>query len=402
MRYIVAIAAILFTLTRAAWADTYNPYADLVCDPAKNIALARFIYAHDSDLPQYAKLPVDIDGKLSNQPGTGRRGCVLANGWEIKLRNGEAQAFAYGAGGAAPPDFFSLWVNHHKVFSKQNWSEQVYSGSEAQIAGVVVTPSNVTICEWKNGTDKPLTCEAKPLDLNRYKVDTVEYPPDFIHARSPGYLDVTASTSDGWGGCNGIIQHGPNDEGAVRAAAGEPDLPVAAKDIDWIDEESHLPQTPWPSISSLKNVFGLQIEEDIHVRFAPEPVDFDGDGNLDTVVEREEYRGPFEGSYFFVAPAKIPVIDVLRALYAGRGENIDDDIKRAEALGWHVYSGGRPGLYPKLSPESVHIDRIWWSEDYLLAYPSLEDADPTAIVIKPKADGTFETVCTIQRPRLNY
>jgi hypothetical protein len=398
MRYILSLILLGLIFAHPARADT-TAHADLVCDPANNVALVRFIEADDSNPPHYARLPAALDHGLSALPGTGRRVCNLAHGGQIKLRNGQEQAFAYGASGASPPYFFSLWIDTRKIISRRNWSEQNYSQTEDQIAGVVITPTRITTCVWKDGDDtKPLACSSKPLDLNQYKTDGVEYPANFWHGPGAERLVVVPGTDESV--CRDLIQHGPNAQGVVRDSAGEPDLPIAAKDLDWIDIQAHTPSLEWSTVSDWKAVFGLKAAM-APVNFPPHATDFDGDGKPDTVVELEDTTHYFDGSFYVVAPATVAVADVLRTLFSKEAD-VEKDIKKAEALGWHVYSGGRPELYPGVSPRYVHIDRVAVGQDYLLAYPTSETIDPTAIVIKPRADGRFDTVCTIQRPRLNY
>ena len=82
----VAIAALA---ARSADAGNVYAYADLICDSARNIALALFAISYRGP-PAYDKLPLALDHGLSSRPGTGRRRCRLANGWRVKLRNGSA------------------------------------------------------------------------------------------------------------------------------------------------------------------------------------------------------------------------------------------------------------------------------------------------------------------------
>jgi hypothetical protein len=89
----------------------------LVCDGG--VALARFTKGYNDDTPQYEKLPAEVDrANLSGAPGADRRDCTLSNGWTVRLRLGTDQGFGYGMGGATPPEYFSLWVNHRKVISR--------------------------------------------------------------------------------------------------------------------------------------------------------------------------------------------------------------------------------------------------------------------------------------------
>jgi len=141
--------------------------------------------------------------------------------------------------------------------------------------------------------------------------------------------------------------------------------------------------------------------------FAPSAQDFDGDGKPDTVIKVAGESLYFHGSYYVVAPGSTSVIDMLRALYSdpnhrSAGDDVAADIKRAEALGWHAYSGGRPGLYPDQEVYETHLDQFSVDgNNYLLAYPHYKSTDE-GTVIKPKPNGAFDTVCTIRRQKLNY
>jgi hypothetical protein len=329
MRYILSLILLALIFAYPAKADT-TAHADLVCDPTNNIALARFIEAEDPGPPHYARLPAALDHGLSAQSGTGRRVCNLAHGGQIKLRNGQEQAFAYGAGGAAPPDFFSLWIDARKVISRQNWSRESYDQTEDQIAGVVITPTRITTCVWKDGDDtKPLACSSKPQDLTRYKTDNVEYPANFWHGPGAERLVVVPGTDESV--CRDLIQHGPNAQGVVRDSAGEPDLPVAAKDLDWIDTQARTPSLEWSTVSDWKAVFGLKAAM-APVNFPPHAMDFDGDSKPDTVVELDGSTHYFDGSFYVVAPANVAVADVLRTLFS-QNTDVEHSIKKSPSPG---------------------------------------------------------------------
>jgi hypothetical protein len=393
MRYFVVVLLLAFPFSRPASADYGVGHADLVCDPAHNTVLARFKVAEDDDAPQYDKLPDNIDGGLSAKSGTGGRKCTLANGWEIKIRNGEGQVFAYGMGGAAAPNFFSLWVNHRKVISQLNWSEQNYSETEPAIAGVVVKPDTINTCIV--GEDKKLSCTAKPLKLNDYQVDTIEYPAPSTDQASPYSLQVSGTDISV---CKSIVHHG-NPQG-MWGRAGEPDLPVPDMDVDWIDLD-FLSPTKW-EIGNFKNDYGIGTNENVFIQYPGTPLDFDGDGKLDTVIKSEGYSHYFDGSYYVVAPGKFSVPDVVHKLFANGDDDPNIVIPLVQTFGWHVYFGGQTGLYPKEDRRYVHFDHFTSGKMYLLAQPANTSVDPTAQVIKPEADGSFKEICTIQRPRLHY
>jgi len=173
---LIFVTAVVFP--RVASADYVVAHADLVCDEARNVALARFAVAYNERLPVFAALPEALDHGLSAQTGTGRRICRLANGWEVKLRNGTGQAYAYAQSGAAPGSFFSLWVDRRKLISRQIWTDHDYAESKRGIVAVVITPSAITICHGKQnampgGYQGEATCTDEPLDLTGTPIDGV-------------------------------------------------------------------------------------------------------------------------------------------------------------------------------------------------------------------------------------
>ena len=409
MLKILATAVILLGMAiSSAYADYRTPFADLVCDPANNVALARFDQTLDDKPPDYKRLPATLDRALSAQPGTGRRVCKLANGWEIKLRNGIDQAFGYGMGGGAPPAFFSLWVDHHKVFSQKVWSEQDYSQSHVPIIGVVVTPKSLSVCKRKSNPAELPVCTAEAFDPRKSPADRVEYPAHPGPPPRPGSLLITGGTFAP-GVCKKFIPHGKPSSGKwdryVTDSRGEPDIKIPAEQWEWINtKELRRSNRDWTALGDLGKIFGIS-EDRFHViAFPTWPLDFDGDKQNDTVIKRKSLNHYFDGDYYVVAPGNVPVRDVLDTLYGNnRDEDVENDIKRAEAMGWHVYGGGRPGFYPGESPRYVHIENIrYLGQTLLLASPTNQDIDPTHILIRPKPDGSSETARVFQRPRLNY
>lgn len=372
-------------------------HADLVCDAAHNIALARFQEDSDEGQPHYTVLPANIDSGLSAQNGTGHRVCKLANGWEVKLRNGEGQAFPYGQGGAAPGAFFSLWVDRHKIFSKKYWTDHDYAADLTPIAGVVIKPQGITICEIRNG--KP-ACTAQKLSLKTHPVDAIEYPAIPAPAAAPGELMVVGGTGQK-NLCPHLVTHGSSG----FDYASEPDIKIAAATWDWIDTEKLKNPDPWADVGDIQNVFGIALDyANGRFSFPSYPGDFDGDDKPDTVLAFGGNNHYFDGDIYIVAPSSISLRTMLETLVAqDKDMDIEKSIETAKAQGWHVYAGGGAGLYPNVSPRYVHLDRIdYIGTRLLLAQPTNLDEYPTAMAIKPRADGSFETVCVFQRPRLNY
>jgi hypothetical protein len=402
---LIFVMAVVFP--RVASADYAVAHADLVCDEASNVALARFAVAYNEGLPIFAALPEALDHGLSAQTGTGRRTCRLANGWEVKVRNGTGQAYAHGEGGGAPGSFFSLWVDRRKLISRQIWTDHHYAESKPGIVAVVITPSALTTCHGKqndmlDGYQAEATCTDEPLDLTGTPIDMVEYGPG--EEQPDGTITITLGPDEAL--CKSLLHRGPTEEGYMGwlRAEVEPDRPVADADRYWVGE----PPGPargddrWVRISDPSGTFGVPNRG--HVAFTPGGMDFDADGERDTVVVRGDESHYFDGSFWIVAPRSVAVADVLRRLYPSpEGADEEEAIKIAEREGWFVYSGGRPGLYPEVSPRYVHLTPIEFENTrYLFAFPTNRSHDPTAIVIRPGPAGQSRTVCVFQGKRLNY
>ena len=77
-----------------ARADYYTPHADVVCRPGLNVALIRFTLTANQDQIVYRRLPARIDQGLSAMRTLRRSNCTMANGWTIRVRDGERQPYA--------------------------------------------------------------------------------------------------------------------------------------------------------------------------------------------------------------------------------------------------------------------------------------------------------------------
>lgn len=414
VRVTLALLALVICILpiRIARADWLHGVADLVCDPDHNIAVARFAETYNPAAPAYANLSPDLDRGLSSTSGTGRRSCQLANGWEIRIRNGVKQAYPYRVGGGSPPYFFSLWIDRRKVISQRVWSSYDYDNKPMPIAAVVISSSDLTFCEQARDLTRSLdpvgelTCTSQRLNLSGTPVDTAEYPPPGTAPVASGILMIKVGSSNNL--CRNLERRGPREDGSIRPWIGppvnEPDLPFPKDTVEWIDPSRHQSSKhKWPTVDGAMATFGVPMfTGQVHV--PPTYTDFDNDNVLDTVVGLSDDSKFFDGSYWIVAPKQVPVVDLLRQLFSGEGHAGEgSDIERAEKRGWFVYSGGRPGLYPDVSPWRVHVERLYFPrETYLLAFPTDTRHDPTAMVVRPTGGGKFETTCVFQRQRLNY
>jgi len=179
-----------------AAADDLGPHADLICDAAAKLALVRFAMGEENAPVQFTALPAEVDHGLSKRPGADRTDCRLPDGGDIRIRAGEAQAFAYGVGGANPPAFFSLWIGHRKVLSKFEWKPGYdASPDKAWLVGLLIHAQKLTYC-YQKPSEKNVDCKEEPLDLASRGIDTEEYPK--VAARKPpvGTILVNGKSSD--------------------------------------------------------------------------------------------------------------------------------------------------------------------------------------------------------------
>lgn len=386
-------------------ADYVVGHADLLCHPTRNLALVRLAQAENENPPAYAALPPELDGGLSRTPGTGRRTCRFPNGLRVTLRAGRDQAYATGMGGGAPPEFFSLWLDDRKIVSKRVWSENNYSAELTPTVAAVVTPDRLTFCEGK-GTP---ACVGQPFTLSAIPVDEVERRSRRANPRA-GSLRITAGA--GRPVCRSLVRRGhvsPKDHDLDRVGFGNTDGSVPEERVDWIA----FPRDPFETDESLRvEIDGSDKADGTSfgrfggvTRFAR--ADFFGDGVMRTVVKRSSSGNYFNGSFWVVAPAAETLGSVLQRLYPTADERTrnseDGVIDRALKAGWVVFSGGRPDLFPNVSPLYVHIDRVRIrGTSYFVAYALNNDHDPTALVFKPAPDGRFTALCRFERVRSNF
>lgn len=390
------------------------PHADLVCESAKNIAVARFAEADEEDVPKYALLPQKLDDGLSAKTGTGRRDCALSNGWHIRLRNGEGQAYAYGAGGAAPGAFFSLWIEGRKIISRRIWTNYNYAQELDAVAAVIVSPAGLTICELRNRDvrDRPAdeippwgkqSCKTTRLEIEKLPIDEIEYRGKVITATRKPATELTVAGVD-TAPCENLIRYKQNGDDLSffpsDAAEVEPDLSDDKAEGQMInshrfgEENEHF----WQDMGDAQTLFGFK--QPLRFEVARSYVN---SNNLAGVAVRREGDGHyFDGSFIVVAPKGTPIIEIFRVLY-GDGSDADEEkaIENAKAKGWRVYAGGEPG-FPDGSPRYVSVERFDYLGAYLYARPNNVDSSPTAHVVKLAEDGTPSLACTIQRPLLNY
>ncbi|QND60825.1 hypothetical protein [Mesorhizobium huakuii] len=361
-----AFVIFLCTLTcpGIAQADYSTPHAEVVCQPGHDVALVRFTMTVDEEPIVYRQLPASADQGLSVTPTLGQSNCTMANGWTIRLRDGQEQAFGYGMGGGDPPAFFSLWIAKRKILSRRQWKPGYGADEDPWLIGIVIRPDRLSYCSVAASDKAPekgeITCKDEPFQLNRHKVDHIEYA-------APGSRPPIGTI---------LLERGTTEPRLCRKL-----LRLRPKGF----------QSVSTTINDTANVFPVETAgQDLNVatiEVSP--------GVLRKLVRWSGTNHYFDGDLMLLAPVTADPSRILKE------SMLDDDGDTFSAdklpLGWSVIAGHMPGLYPGVSWRYVHFDtqRID-GELYLLAQPTGWQERPTAILIQPLADG-FKSVCIFQR-----
>jgi len=350
-----------------ARADELALHSEVVCQKGLNVALVRFTTAWNADPPAYRRLPLSIDRGLSAAQPSRRHDCTMANGWNIRVRSGEKQAYAYGMGGADPPAFFSLWIARHKVMSRKEWKPGYGNDTDPWLVAVVIRPDRLSYCRVAAGRDAPekgqISCSDEPLRLDRYQIDHIEYA-------APGNKLPIGTM---------LVMPGSREPKFCREY-------LRLRRGDWPDSYAMVDSAG--VFRQISDRPGFRLAEAI-IEVAPgvrrKLIGWSGDGHY------------FDGDLMFLAPVSADPLAVLKP-------DMLDEPFPTEKLpsGWRLISGQQPDLYPDVSLRYVHFDtQKVGGHFYLLAQPTNRDRRPAAILIQPVAAG-FRSVCRFQRVEPNF
>ncbi|MGX5842762.1 hypothetical protein ACWGTI_18760 [Mesorhizobium sp. ArgA1] len=346
-----------------AQADEVTPHAELVCKRGSSIALVRFTLTWNDDPVVYRQLPAEVDEGLSATPTLSRSDCTIANGWTIRIRDGQGQAFAHGQGGANPPAFFSLWIAKRKVLSRKEWKPGYALGDNPRMVGVVIRPDRLSYCyaphNYTESAIGPVTCHDEPLQLERHKVDRIEYAPK--NSRPPvGRIFLARGTTEPRL-CRKFLRLRPKG------------IPSAGD----INDTANV--FPAQSVNYGLDVATIEVSPGVNRK----------------LVRWSRTNHYFDGDLMMFAPVTDDPAAMLNE------SMLEDDTNNSPAdklpSGWVVIAGNMPGIYPGVSWRYVHFDtqRID-GQLYFLAQPTNWDQRPTAILVQPQMDG-FKRVCVFQR-----
>lgn len=368
------LAALLFFISilispDTARADYATAHAEVVCQPGHNVALVRFTMTADEEPILYRHLPAGVDQGLSATPALGQSNCTMTNGWTIRVRDGREQAFGYGMGGGDPPAFFSLWIAKRKILSRKQWKPGYGMGEGPWLIGIVIRPDRLVYCSVASSDDAPdkgeITCRDEPFQLDRHKVDHIEYA-------APGDQPPIGTI---------MLLSGTTEPRLCRKF-----LRLRPKGFEGVST----------TVNDTANVFPVEAAgQEINVatiEVSP--------GVLRKLVRWSGTNHYFDGDLMLLAPVTADPSEILKeSLLDNDGDKFSADKLPS---GWSVIAGHMPGLYPDVSWRYVHFDtqRID-GKLYLLAQASNQELRPTAILVQPLANG-FKSVCVFQRVEPNF
>lgn len=378
-RYLAIVTVVpTIIVAPAAKADYWTPHADITCSRDGNVALIRFGGAEDEEPTRFRTLPRKVDDGLSRARPSKRTDCRLPNGWRLRLRDGERQAFAYGMGGADPPAFFSLWINQRQVFSTKEWKPGYGNDDKPWLTALVVRPDRLTWCRapYDTSKDGPQRCIDHPFRLDdRYRIDTAEFPPSGRKWKVGTLLATRVAASAGF--CRRYVE-------AMRA----PMLDHVAFSFALFGHD----KAPFAWDIPFRMRFDSDIQQ-ADIEIAP--------GIRRRMLLKHGENHFFDGDVVFVLP---PGADT--AKLAPQIDFRDDDpdaLLLGEAPGWTRLIGGGPDIYPGVSPRYVHfIPQRIDGRLYFLASTASDRERPTALLVGIKPEGGARVMCRIQRVEKHF
>ena len=367
------LLGICLMISSAARADVEMVDIDVVCDPHANLALVRFPTPYNNDPGQYPRLPQRLDRGLSASGGSNRSDCTMANGTTVRVRGGSEQAFDYGAGGANPPAFFSLWIDRRRVFSRQTWMPG-YAQTFADLPtydGILIEPGRLTICE--STEDHRQQCKSRPLNLKALAIDRIEYGASSSKPRAGSIVSIAKGAANQQF-CSRYLENlGPDVYSALRGADSTSSLTWSPQDVVVAGNGEGHPKSGIVDLSP---------------------------GTTRRMMAWGGTNHYFDGDVIVLAPSQMTTQDI--------GESYTfSDIETWPNIpapaGVTLISGGLPKLYPDVSPRYVHLVPKRIDGDlYIHAYPTNATVHPTAALVKPVAGGGFFTICAFDQVEAHY
>ncbi len=401
---LLAAAGLLLVGLPSAKADMAHAYVRLTCDAPANRAMVRFGWAWNDDLPEFPRLPLEVDAGLSSLPVQEAKTCRLANGWEVKVKHGSDRALPYGECGARPPHWFSLWANGRKLFSRR-----VFYGScraELLLHSVIFEDDRIAVCQFD---ERPLVPEMRPPTLNDplpvtcddvdvallfSPADEREYPPPGSTSPAAGTMTIPFAVDPAL--CRRLVRVG-RKRGDPWVATRQ--YPEAADNLGTEHDET----ISFAGIADAQLQFNARMwrneDKSIRVSLGSAEFDFNNDGTPDVVYRVADDRHAFDGSFYLLPPTSTGQPPGINVVLSDAADS-SDIIEKAVARGWRVFHGGQTAYG---EPMSTHLDIIVIDgTTYLLAYPARRSREPTALLFKPTAGNGMWLMCEYQRVDDNF
>jgi len=365
------IAALALALPTAAKADYWTPAVDVTCDRRSNVAVIRFGGGWTDGKITFRKLPRRLDRGLSMAKPSKRAECVLPNGWRLRIRDGQKQAFVYGMGGADPPAFFSLWINRRRIVSAMQWKPG-YGEEAPLITALIVRPDRLTWCRAPDDESNPRrqTCTSETFKLGRYRADRVEFPPNGRKWKVGTLFATRIAASEGF--CRRYVAR-------MRARM----LDGVAFDFALFGHS----EAPFAWDLPIKALPATDISQ-ADIEIAP--------GVRRRLLIKHGTNHFFDGDVVFILPPGTDPRPLLSRMEFSDGD--PNAFPLEPVAGWTRLIGGSRDIYPQVSPRYVHfiperIDRHL----YFLASPASVETRPTALLVGVKSEGGAQVMCRIQR-----
>ncbi len=354
----------------------------LICDPSSNRALVSFGYHDEDGTVHFASSAPELYQDLYRRPAASANSCHLANGWEVKVKHGVQRVFPLGRCGAAPPEFFSLWVDQRKVLSRETFLRECF---EARLHGVLIRPTGLTICSFTEqqnvaiyGMGGTVGCDELPTTALTGQRDELEYPPPGANPPTPGKMLLPFAADQVL--CRSFIAAGFHE--------GDPEMAGRT-----IVEQGVLPEQQDETISfhSIKDPqpkFEMRVNRQ-YPSVRRTTFDFDNDRKEDVVYRVEGWSGADWGNYFIFASIEGRSLAALDAEV--EKTRFDMHNRKNVPSGWHIFDGGTQ------FSDVVRVNRT----TYVLTY-SYYAEPPSAELLRPQLLREPELVCKFQRVDDNF
>jgi hypothetical protein len=380
-------ALLLLCAATAARADEMEPTIAVQCHGSA--AIVRFGWGDNGHPAIYNPLPAALATGWAGVPLHGDGRCTLADGTGVVARVGAKEYFAYGMGGADPPEFYSLWLDGKKVVSRET-DKDGYGGMTVFLAAARYDAKGVTRCRYATpenanffsepgyeatqagadatGAKLKVMCETRAVDLARLTRDQRETP--------------------AWRARIGLIDIAGRDAALCRRFV------VPVRPISGYAPSDAL--TPASTTRQKVTLDGLPVvlpagrdidgAFDSGARLRAMTLDFFNTGKPVTVVEQSGDTHYFDGDRFLVGDRIVD--DAALKL-------LDGDVEHTPA-GWHAVDGTMT-RYQKVAGNSGRYTHFILfrlaGTTYLLATPTnVDDYKPDALLLKPSPSG-LKQVC---------